>query len=544
MPPTLPDRPDLEFLRRKARLLLRSARSGASEALARMRTVPRLSDLDEDELIAKARLVDAQHVIALAHGFASWSRLTAELEERRPVEEQVVRFLEAVRERRVSVARRLLAKTPGIARRSLHAACSLGAADIVESLLAADPSVALAPHPSEDWTPLVYACASPFRSLGETVGPGLLRCGELLLAHGADPNSSVPHAGAEAAGRISALCFACAAGDAPLARLLLEHGAEPNDGESVYHAAEGDQRECLELLLAHGADLDGKETACDKTPLYFLAGYRADHPAIQTVVRGAQWLLRHGADPNRPSLDVEETPLHRVAAGALDASAAELLLTHGADPDRPRSDGTTPYALAVRSGNAELTEVLRRHGAQACAVSPADELLGACMRADGEAACAVAAAHPGVIDRLTDEERMAPIQAAEKGLVDALRVMSAIGLDLTREGSWAGTPLHWAAWNGRAGAVSALIELGAPLDAPDREFGSSPLAWAAHGSIHCRSEDDAYCDVVQALLDAGATRRASINKWDEPPESMCTRAVAALLAKRGFIKETGDAGSA
>jgi hypothetical protein len=73
-----------------------------------------------------------------------------------------------------------------------------------------------------------------------------------------------------------------------------------------------------------------------------------------------------------------------------------------------------------------------------------------------------------------------------------------------------------------------------PIDFRDREFGSSPLAWAAHGSTHCRAADEQYCTVVEALLDAGATRVASINKWNEPPESMCTRPVAALLARRGF----------
>lgn len=534
----LPDRADLEFLRKQVRLLLRAARSGANESLARMRTVPRLSGLDEDDLIAQARLVDAQHAIAVSYGFPSWPRLKAHIEERSPLDEQIERFLAAVRDKRVAVARRLLAKSPAIARASFHAACALGAADLVESRLAADPAAALAAHP-DGWAPLIYVCGSPFRSLGPTVAPGLLRCAELLLACAADPNSSIPHGEGNPPARIPALYFACVDGDAPLVALLLEHGAQPNDGESVHHAAEKDQRECLDLLLAHGADLDGKGGSWNNTPLYFLAGHRSSNPALPAVLRGVEWLLTHGADPNRPSLDVAETPLHRVATGTLNASAADLLLAHGADPNCARADGKTPYALAIRSGTSDVAEILRRHGAREEDVTPADELLGACMRGDSAAARAILPGHPGLLDRLGDAERMAPVHAAQAGRVDALRAMAEIGLDLTREGMWAGTPLHWAAWNGRVEAVSLLIDAGAPIDARDREFGSSPLAWAAHGSTHCRAADEAYCTVVTLLLDAGASRPASINKWDEPPESMCTRAVAALLVRRGFAGKPG-----
>ena len=38
-----------------------------------------------------------------------------------------------------------------------------------------------------------------------------------------------------------------------LTRLLLEAGADPDDGESLYHATEAEDPECLQLLLEHGA---------------------------------------------------------------------------------------------------------------------------------------------------------------------------------------------------------------------------------------------------------------------------------------------------
>src|SRR5262249_26153912 len=102
------------------------------------------------------------------------------------------------------------------------------------------------------------------------------------------------------------------------------------------------------------------------------------------------------------------------------------------------------------------------------------------------------------------------------------------------EAAWAGTPLHHAAWLGRPDLVKHLLAIGAPVNARDSRYGSSPIAWAAHGSVNCRSADDDYVAVVNLLLDAGSTRESSINRWDEPPESMSSRAVALALRKRGF----------
>src|SRR5262245_13660102 len=78
-----------------------------------------------------------------------------------------------------------------------------------------------------------------------------------------------------------------------------------------------------------------------------------------------------------------------------------------------------------------------------------------------------------------------------------------------------------------------LIELGAPLDARDSQYGCSPLGWAAHGSAHGRRADDDYLAVVDLLLDAGAGREASINRWGEPPESMARPRIARRLRERG-----------
>ena len=64
-----------------------------------------------------------------------------------------------------------------------------------------------------------------------------------------------------------------------------------------------------------------------------------------------------------------------------------------------------------------------------------------------------------------------------------------------------------------------------------------PIAWAAHGSVNCRTADDAYIAIVDQLLDAGAAREPSFNRWNEPPEELGSDAVADHLRARGFAPE-------
>jgi ankyrin repeat protein len=115
----------------------------------------------------------------------------------------------------------------------------------------------------------------------------------------------------------------------------------------------------------------------------------------------------------------------------------------------------------------------------------------------------------------------------------AIPVLVSLGYDLAREARHGGTALHWAAWHGRPEGVRALLAAGAPVDPRDRAYGSSPLAWAAHGSANCREADEDYIAVIDLLLDAGATREPSFNRWNEPPENLSSDAVADHLRARG-----------
>ncbi len=295
------------------------------------------------------------------------------------------------------------------------------------------------------------------------------------------------------------LYYASIANDLVEVRRLLEAGADPNDGESIYHAAEKNHRAVLDLLKAHGGDFSLRHPHWTNTPLYFLAGFGEDEGGEAAWHKGMAYLLERGADPNVTSYDVDETPLHKIAASGGNAATARLLLDHGASPAAVNVHGKTPYALAVRTGNVAVARLLEERGATTALASD-DEFLGACMRGD----------EPRAREWLAGDPSLAHLLATEIG--------------------FAGTPLHWSAWRGQVPAVRTLIALGAPVNMRDRQFGSSPLGWAGHGSRHCRAADDEYGDIVDLLRAAGATREASINKWGEPPESLASEQVAARVS--------------
>jgi hypothetical protein len=113
--------------------------------------------------------------------------------------------------------------------------------------------------------------------------------------------------------------------------------------------------------------------------------------------------------------------------------------------------------------------------------------------------------------------------------------MIALGWPLTEDGEWGGTPLHWAAWNGFVDVVRLLLAAGAPVNQRDSRYGSSPIAWCAHGSRFCgRANDEDYPAIVHLLLDAGATRPEAYNQWNEAPESLARPSVVAVMRARGF----------
>lgn len=440
--------------------------------------------------------------------------------------ETIARFLRLACHGKPKAAVRILKQHPQILAKSIHVACAAADVRALSRLLKADPKALTGDQPFLGGAPLVYACASHVHTLSPKHAKASLRCVRLLLDKGADANSFTLANPQDPHSRLSVLYRACVSNNVPVVKLLLARGADVNDGESFYHAAELNHQECMAVLLAHEAEIGAPHPHWKNTVLHFLMETQAPLAAIR-------WVLAHGADPNVPSGAQNETPLQSAAASG-NLKRVALLLKFGADVGAARTDGRTAYALAIRNGHSDVAKRLKAAGAQT-EVSPVDELLGACMRGSSSAVKKRLQADPTLAKSLTRDDVAMLTHAASLGRVEAARLLATLGFDLSWEHPEGGTALHWASWWGRPNVVRALLKLGAPLNVRDSTYGSSPIAWAAHGSSFCRRADDAYCTIVDLLWKAGAEYPFAINRWNEGPERMASPRVRRQLQKRRFV---------
>src|SRR5262249_39603028 len=150
----------------------------------------------------------------------------------------------------------------------------------------------------------------------------------------------------------------------------------------------------------------------------------------------------------------------------------------------------------------DIADLLRRHGAADTATS-ADRFLSACRRADRVDANQLLEDDPGLLGRLTDEERAAIFRAAEHGDTAAVGLMLDLGFPLETRGDNGGTPLHAAAYNGSTQTIRLLLDRGADIEARDTTWNDTPLGWAAVGSGERPGTNTAanWLDTVQMLLE-------------------------------------------
>ncbi|HZP23310.1 MAG TPA: ankyrin repeat domain-containing protein [Terriglobales bacterium] len=505
----LPERPNLEQLKRQAKDLLHAARHRDPVQLVRFRVLPAYSGKTATEMAeAVFSLHDAQSVIAREHGFASWNALRDRVEEltldlRAAIDEFIAAATSGCSDR----AARLLEIRPAIAHANFYCELLLADADAVTARLAKEPALATQPGGPRSWTPLQYLCHTslPNRrsAAAEAQAAAIAR---RLIAAGADPNQRYPwfHHGVR---RPVLWGACCTVHNLELARVLLEAGANPNDGVTLPLTAASDDRPVLDLLARHGADAN-TTWATDGAPTLYAMMTWGRKPG------GIRWLLKHGAKADAVFEQNGESPLH-LAAARWTSDVAEVLVAHGADVNRRRRDGRTPFAIAQLNGNQEVARWLAEHGANA-EVALVDQFVAAARAADRQRAEAMLAAHPELRAQLTEEHYGALHRAAETGDTAALDVMLACGFDPNRPDDSIGkTVLHSAAHEAQIDAVRLLLQRGASVTVTDREFQGTPLLWAADGA---RTRGDRnYDGVAKLLLDAG-----SPTEWaaKEPSEEL------------------------
>jgi ankyrin repeat protein len=497
----LPDRPNLEHLKRQAKSLLQAARAREPAALQRFQILPFLARKSLAELqTTDLALHDAQSVVAREYGFKSWNALREHVEERSlSFAAAVEEFVRCATGSAPTRAMRLLAMHPGIAHANMQTALVLGDAPAVIARLEKDPEAARQPGGIQNWEPLLYACHTCLHHHAPERAAGLLEIARALLARGANPNAEYHWNWHRELPRTALWAALCATSHLPLAQVLLEGGANPTDGVSTHIAAGGGNLAALELLARFGVNVDGIPGGVP--PLRYILGW-ADTDT------GVRWLLEHGANPNLSWGEQNDAPLH-VAAQRWDVSMVELLVKHGADIHQRRADGRTAHTLSELHGNREIAEWLLAHGARN-ELSQLEGFIAICARGDGAGGEAMLRAQPGLRHELRREHHLMMHVPAERGDAKVLEAMLGCGFDPNVKDNDGVTALHRAAMAGRADAARVLIRHGAAVNALDGMFAGTPLLWAAEGWSHGSNSAD-FVDVARALIAAGSAR-----DWNAP----------------------------
>ena len=492
----LPERPNLEQLKKQAKNLLNAARSQDQAALTRFQAIPALAKTVSLQSGANLALHDAQFVIAREYGFKSWNDLREHVEERSiSFEAAIDEFVRCATGGAEARALRLLALHPGIAHASLQTELVLGDAPAVEALLQAHPERVAQSGGAQNWEPILYVCHSCLHRESPERAAGLVTAARELLRLGANPNAEYHWNWHRELPRTALWGALCAMDHLALAQVLLEGGANPTDGVSLQIAAGSNNIAALELLHRFGVNVNGIPGGVP--PLRYILGWTKRERA-----EGVRWLLEHNADPNLAWSEAGDAPLH-VAAERWDVPMVELLVAHGADIHQRRSDGRTAHTVAALHGNADIADWLLRHGAKD-ELSPLEKFIAACTRGDRAAAEAMFAARPDLRGQLRKEHHLLMHVPAERGDSKILETMLVCGFDPNVKDNEGVTVLHRAAMAGRVEAVRILLAHGAAVNALDGMFAGTPLLWATEGWRNAGQAGSNHVAVARLLIAAGS----------------------------------------
>lgn len=490
---------NLEFYKKQAKSLLKSAEDGDALSLERLRKhSPRLGR-------SKPALHDAQLAVAREQGFARWPAFKTFIENSNLDFQGLVNSFIDAAVSDYSRAKNLLAAHPKITAAGFYVALVLGDAKTVERALSDSPALAKEKSGPQKCEPLLYACFSRFANSKSPQAGGLVEVVRLLLEHGADPNT----ASFEIPGNPLSCLYAASGlnNNVELTKLLLEAGADPNDNESLYHSTEHPDLACFKLLLKHGAKPKGSNAL--------------KHMLDREDFQGLRLLLDAGADSNERN-HRDETALHWAVWRRRGAKIISALLDAGATANAKRDDGRTAYALAKISGQIEIASLLAARGADTT-LSAVDSFV-----ASADSAGAVEGAPlPSSINFSGNEHLLPDLTVAHN--IAGVRALLAAGVPVDSRGEHGATALHWACWHGLADFVKLFLEHGASLTIEDEQFHGTPAGWFGHGVHNCNNPHGNYAEVARLLITAGATIPAVDLPTGKPD-------VDAVLGAYGLIK--------
>lgn len=507
---SLPARPNSDHLKKQAKDLLRSYRSGDPDAITRFKhALPSARTLSAADIISRAfHLHDAQSCIAREYGFASWDELTTHVEVRSLTRGDPSSRLRdwlalvyggdvtgSLNPARPRVAARVLLDSPDLAADDPYAACAAGNEAVLQQTTVADPGWVNRLGGPFKLPPLVAVAHSRLGQLPE-FRDRLHLAAQSLLQAGADPNQAIgnrfPPDSLEAPGKAPLSALYGAAGvnrDPALTALLLDAGADPNDGESLYHSLENP--DCTRLLLERGARVSGTNALGRALDM--------SEPAALEL------LLAKGGDANEVGIGAIQTwgsPLLRAIAVRRSAAHVKALLAAGADPSARTPDGISAYRLARQAGLLEVADLLKDAGA-AEKLSEEEEFVAACARADAAEARRIQARRPDLPNSLPEAQlRLLPDTVAW-GSDDAARVMVALGWPIAvRGGDWNASALNLAVFRGDAGLTEFLLAHGASWR-EQHGYGDDVVGTLSWTSINEPAKDGDWVACARALVAQG-----------------------------------------
>ncbi|TPO22139.1 hypothetical protein FJ987_00085 [Mesorhizobium sp. CU2] len=468
----LPNRPDLELLKKQAKELLAAYRRGAPDALARFREgLPSAAGKDDKAIAALGlRLHDAQSCLAREYGFPSWRDLSSFVAARRAYGADRASAMRnwaglvyagdisgSTNRASPDAAARMIEEHPELIQGDAYLACAVGDSAMLREATSRDAGWVNRPGGPLNLPPLVAVTHSSLVRLPRFSG-ALHAAAKLLLDAGADPNQAAgsrwPPASLEKPSDeypLSALYGAAGQNHDPvMTKLLLDAGADPNDGESLYHSLENPA--CTRLLLAAGARVTGSNA------LYRVLDLDSAE-ALKLL------LAAPDADPNEPAGSQPTADWGRPLLWAIrrrrSPAHIEALLAAGADPSARTPEGLSAYQVALRFGLPDVAVLLRQVGDDD-PLPDEEQFVAACAAAERATAQAIKTRRPDLPASLSEQQlRLLPELAAE-GCGDAVKVMVAMGWPIAvRGGDWDASALNHAVFRGDVDLTSFLLKHGA-----------------------------------------------------------------------------------
>ena len=466
---SLPEKPNLEHLKKQAKELLRGTPG--------------------------SKLAEAQHALARDYGFPTWAKLKSYVESLRLTPAEALQA--AVCDMDAARVQELLTRFPELRAKlddpmptyafgaqPLFAAVQRGDRATIDVLLRAGADI----NKRTEWW------AGGFGVLDDC-HPDLV---DFLLQRGATLD-------AHSAARLGLL---------PKLRELV--AADP----AVVHAKGGDGQtplhfastvEIAEFLLQNGADINARDVDHESTP--------------------AQYMLRTMQKRHYPR-DRQDVARYLVAGGCrtdiLMAAAlgdSELVRRHlDRDPQsirmsvseqwfpkqNPRAGGTiyiwtlghhrTAHSVARDFGHEEVFQLLLEH-------TPEDlKLALACELGDEKAFREFLATHPDAARATSENDARKLPDAAQTNNTKAVRLMLEAGWPVNTPGDAGATALHWAGFHGNAEMARDILRFHPNLEQKSREYEGTALSWAVYGSGNGWHRDTGdYVGTIRAMLEAGAT---------------------------------------